>query len=398
MYDKFTMKAKVQLYKSDGEREGKYPIKLILSHNKKVRRKTIGHAGLKFWNEDRQLPTPSHPNYDHLFDLLKEIEKNKDKQEFIDMENFDSAFEYLLGREAKTVDFLEYGAQRANIELQKGKAGNARAYRIALKELKKFKDPVFFKDITSDFLERFKEHKQLEGLKNTSLRAYLYAYKAIYREAVKKNLVVDVAPFEDVFKDIKVRKRRAKNVYLEPEHIKLLEESSFKQRNYNLAKDLVLLQFYLGGLDFVDVCYLKRNQIRKGRVILERAKLGEKKYEFDVLLPEKAKTIMDRWEGNDKDYVFDFPKSETGYRTFRVRMYRCLQQIKKQLKIELSPKDATFTLKVMRHTFATFGKFNRIEEDLLRELMGHERNDIDTVYKDKYPEKERDQAQLLIIG
>lgn len=52
----------------------------------------------------------------------------------------------------------------------------------------------------------------------------------------------------------------------------------------------------------------------------------------------------------------------------------------------------------MRHTFATLGKFKRIEEDLLRELMGHERNDIDTVYKDKYPEAQMDAAQVKIIN
>ena len=52
----------------------------------------------------------------------------------------------------------------------------------------------------------------------------------------------------------------------------------------------------------------------------------------------------------------------------------------------------------MRHTFATLGKFERIEEDLLRELMGHERNDVDMIYKDKYPEAERDAAQLKIIN
>jgi integrase len=47
----------------------------------------------------------------------------------------------------------------------------------------------------------------------------------------------------------------------------------------------------------------------------------------------------------------------------------------------------------MRHTFATLAKFKHYDQDLIRELMGHERNDIDTIYKDKYPEVERDAMQ-----
>jgi hypothetical protein len=34
----------------------------------------------------------------------------------------------------------------------------------------------------------------------------------------------------------------------------------------------------------------------------------------------------------------------------------------------------------------------------MRELMGHERDDIDTIYKDKYPEAIRDQAHYKIIS
>lgn len=37
-----------------------------------------------------------------------------------------------------------------------------------------------------------------------------------------------------------------------------------------------------------------------------------------------------------------------------------------------------------------------IMEDVLREIMGHECNDVDTIYKDRYPEKIRNEAQIKI--
>src|SRR5690554_4099373 len=46
VYDKKTseMKATVKLYKNDGETSRGFPIKLVISHDKKTRRKTIGYS------------------------------------------------------------------------------------------------------------------------------------------------------------------------------------------------------------------------------------------------------------------------------------------------------------------------------------------------------------------
>ena len=66
--------------------------------------------------------------------------------------------------------------------------------------------------------------------------------------------------------------------------------------------------------------------------------------------------------------------------------------------IEVQPLGGKIRIKVARHSFATIAKGLFIDTDLLRELMGHERNDVDTIYKDKYPEKVRDEALLKIIS
>jgi len=132
-------------------------------------------------------------------------------------------------------------------------------------------------------------------------------------------------------------------------------------------------------------------------VILTRLKLGAKAYEFDLLLPEAAKLILDKYRVPGP-WIFPWHKDPKKYDTFIHNHRRALAKVKELLSIKLAPKDDTLGTKVIRHTFATLGKYKRIEEDLLRELMGHERNDMDTVYKDKYPEAERDAAQLEIIG
>lgn len=395
------MKAKVTLYKNDGEAESGYPVKLIISHNRRTRRRTISYALEIDWNVAKDVPRPSHEDFEDLYTTILHIRANAARMEFKRIDDFATAFEYLLNNASspgKETDFIKYGRAQADYMVRINRPGNGRAYRTAIKELEKYQAEVNFSEITRPFLENFKQYKKQQGVKNTTLRAYLYAFQAIYNNAVKTGVVEDTEPFVDLFKDIKVRKRRAKNRYLEAAEVKKLEAARFENSDYELAKDLALLQFYMAGADFVDICYLRRDKIRNGRVILSRAKLGEKAYEFDILLTEKAQEIIQKYQADEGDYVFPWRKDDTGYRTFRVKVYRDLQQVKEILELEISPLDSTFTLKLMRHTFATLGKFLRVEEDLLRELMGHERYDIDTVYKDKYLECERDAAQLKIIG
>ncbi|WP_271766800.1 site-specific integrase [Aquimarina algiphila] len=73
------------------------------------------------------------------------------------------------------------------------------------------------------------------------------------------------------------------------------------------------------------------------------------------------------------------------YKTFRDNHNRDLGKTFKLLKIEVLPIQHKFSTKHIRHTFATLAKFKGIDPDIIHELMGHEKNDIDTVYKDRYP-------------
>ena len=66
--------------------------------------------------------------------------------------------------------------------------------------------------------------------------------------------------------------------------------------------------------------------------------------------------------------------------------------------IEVMPLGGNLGVKVARHTFANIAKNLFLEPDLIRELMGHERDDVDNYYKDRFPEKVRDEALFKIIG
>lgn len=400
------MELTILLYQSDGMSKKGYPVKIVLFH-KKQKRKTIGHANLEDWNEATQLPRPSHPDFENLSTKILQMRALALKSEFMRVTDFNQAFAMLLQQSVdSSADVYAYFDTVAARMEQMGRAGNAVAYLTVKRQFEAYKPFLSWQEITPAFLEGFKYEKlntisERTGKKltNKTVKEYIAGLRALYNKALKdpKVHLVNTYPFEGVTKDLYTRRRRKKNRYLSVATLQMLEQVQDLTPHQQMVVDLSLLQFYLGGASLVDVYYIKKDSFFKDRVMLSRKKLQRYEVEFDVKVFEKARKIFKKYEAVEGDYVFGWDKSLQGYGSFRTIFYKTLQRIKKQLEITLEPLDQKWGTSVMRHTFATHAKFAHVDEDIIRELMGHERDDIDTVYKDKYPEAVRDAAHEKII-
>lgn len=276
------------------------------------------------------------------------------------------------------------------------KIGTANVYYAAMMQLKKYRNEVYFSDFNYNFLLNFIQYKAENGIKKNTIHMYLRTYKAIYNEAVRRGITPDAKPFVGVLTKVAVPKNRTKKRNIEKQSIKLLEKLHSLPKMQQFAVDMWLLLFYFGGQDFKDVYYLENSQINNGRVYFVRGKIAETGYQFDLKIFEKAQKIIDKYNTKTR-FVFPGRKDFQGYKNLAKRMLVNLHIVQQKNNINVLPLGGKLTTKVARHTFATIGKQLFIETDLLRELMGHERNEIDTIYKDKYPEAVRDDAHQKII-
>lgn len=324
-------------------------------------------------------------------------------------------------QETIRVDFFEYGYKLANEKKQeindKGilKEGNGESYITALNQLRKIHRKLDISQIDYKLLTEFKRIKLLQGLKKNSISAYLKALSAIYNECIKVHKIkTEHDPFDGIFTGITVKKNRTKKRNLSKESIKIFESLNDNlPEGQQLAINLFLLQFYFGGQDFTDIYYLEKSQISKNnRVYFQRGKRDENGYQFDLKIFPKTQSILDHFKSIDK-FIIPGRKDYKGYKNFIRRVNDNLDIVKMRYnehvkrieeitgetyhKLEVLPLGGKITTKVARHTFSTIGNRMFIFPDLLRALMGHERDHIDTIYKDVYPEKERDKHHFQII-
>jgi hypothetical protein len=392
-------KIRLDTRKQEERKEG-FPVCVFLHHKGKQKKVNLGiYFALKNWDLQKQRPIKNMAM--ELFIRKKQLLLDELIFEYKTTRkgNLENAKKILLGNN-EVLNSVSYN-DFYNVFLQelqeKQKNASYNIYKTAFDRLKEYRNQLDFEDIDYNLLNGFKNWRIKQGNAKNTIHTYIRKYRAVYNEAVKRGLTADKKPFVDVFKGITVKSNRTKKKSLTKEAIIKLETAENLTFAEKRSADLFLLLFYFGGQDLKDVYYLERKNIAKNRVYFTRGKLDDTGYQFDLKIVPKAQKIIDRYAVKGK-YLFKWRKDFEGYKTFRDNFRRSILKVQQKLDIQVQPLGGNLGVKVARHTFATFGKNLFIDTDLLRELMGHERNDVDTIYKDRYPQKIRDAAHEKIIN
>ena len=378
-----------------------FPVVVIYRSEYKQKRINLKlYSSADHWNFLRQEPSPAHPDYLNIMQKVVDVKRKMFELEQFLISDFNKIKTELLrlvdtNFKKKQEDFYAFADELIQEMRSQGRYSNAIVYNTVKVQLKKYRDEVAFDDIDYNFLIGFVNQKKIQGLRPSSIHNYLRTLRAIYNQAVLRKGIKDTKPFKGVFNGLRVRSHSTNKKYLLSEDIRILEKAELKGFK-DFVRDLFLLQFYLGGQDLKDIYFMRYDSMSSDRIYFKRSKVSNG-YTFDLAITDKVRDILIKHRQNS-EYILPYRKDEDGYKTFRRRYGRYLIAIQKELGLTVKPLGGNLGIKVARHTFANIGKRKGIEEDMLRELMGHERDDVDNYYKDRYPEQLRDKAQLKIIN
>ena len=399
----YKMRYKIRLdNRTTQKRKNGFPVVVFLSQNserKKVNLKLFSES--EDWDFEKQLPKNDRNKVLAIQKkklLLDHMLLDIDAGELYSLERVKNT---LLGIaapiSADPASFLEFAAIFIQEKKDANSISTALGYENAVNRMRTFRSKLLFSDIDYNLLNKFKAWRLADGNSKSTVHTYLRKYRTIWNEAFRRGHVSGASPFEGVFQGITVKANRTKKRNISKASIQKLEAVQGLTMYHQRAVDLFLLLFYCGGQDLKDVYYLENSQINKGRIYFVRGKLSGNGYEFDLKIVPKAQKIIDTYKVSGK-FLFPWRKDFAGYKGFRDNLRRSMDFIQQEQNIEVLPLGGPIRIKVARHSFATIAKNLFVETDLLRELMGHERDDVDTIYKDKYPQEMRDAAHLKIIN
>ena len=169
------------------------------------------------------------------------------------------------------------------------KTCNASVYQTAVNRFFQFcgREDVKFCEINYSILEQFQHHLIIQALKTNSISNYFRSIRAIYNKAIKEKLVERSAyPFYD----LKIKTEKTLNRAISKEDIfKLKHCGAIENTALWRALNHFLLSFYLIGISFTDLAYLKQENIIDGRIVYRRRKTHKL---YNIKLFPQAQSIL----------------------------------------------------------------------------------------------------------
>lgn len=255
-------------------------------------------------------------------------------------------------------------------KLRIGRLGTAKTYRDALMSFSRFRNG---EDLTIDALDAetmnlYEAWLKGRGVKRNSSSCYLRTLRTLYRKAVETALTTDKHIFRHVFTGFaKTAKRAIPLGSLRAiRQLQLSEGSAIA-----FARDLFMLIVYLQGISFVDLAYLKKDDIRNGQLHYSRKKTGQ---ELTVGWESVMQDIVDNYIHLTKGSPYLLPIITKTDGTERRQYERMEHKVNYYLKKigTMVGLQASLTTYTGRHTWASILRDMGTSLSVISKGLGHE--------------------------
>lgn len=162
----------------------------------------------------------------------------------------------------------------------------------------------------------------------------------------------------------------------------------------DFARDMFLMSFYLRGMSFIDMAFLKKSDLKNGYVTYRRRKTGQ---QLVIEWTKEMQMILDKYPENASDYLLPIIRNPATnerctYRNAGYNINHNLKRIAGMIGVSIP-----LTLYVARHSWASAAKAKGIPLSVISEGMGHDSEATTQIYLASLDTSVVDKANSLIL-
>nr|WP_320995281.1 phage integrase SAM-like domain-containing protein [Bacteroides intestinalis] len=298
--------------------------------------------------------------------LLFELKKYKDRLQYIDNYEYYSAkqLKAILTQQDKAAPdvrtFNEFMRQRIKEKKEEGKESHAKMLEDTMKVFEAAEGDVPMVLMNHITIEHFDRWMKIHGHTDGGRQIRLSQIKARVNEAIKLGLIrCDKHPF--AYTKIPTPEPRELDIPVEAVR-KIISTDVSYSRQLDLAKDIFLLSFYLGGMNFADLIQIDFSEKEISYVRQKSSEHKKKNRQITISICPEAATILNKYVKNG--YIkFDYK-----YTVGNLQRYinKCLKLLAKELNIK-----GSLTYYSARKTFAQFAAEIGIPYPIIEYCLGH---------------------------
>ena len=286
---------------------------------------------------------------------------------------------------------------------QNGKVRTSETYKSALSSFKKFLARQASKDdyrqdedimldcLTSEIMEAYEAWHKSRGVAPNTISFYTRILRAVYNRAVEDDIIENRNPFKHVYTGVDKTVKRALSLPV-IKKIKALDLSL--NASLDFARDMFLMSFYLRGMSFIDMAFLKKSDLKNGYVTYRRRKTGQ---QLVIEWTKEMQMILDKYPENASDYLLPIIRNPATnerctYRNAGYNINHNLKRIAGMVGVSIP-----LTLYVARHSWASAAKAKGIPLSVISEGMGHDSEATTQIYLASLDTSVVDKANSLIL-
>ena len=259
-----------------------------------------------------------------------------------------------------------------------GRHGTAKTYRSALASFAAFRggEDVAIDALDAETMGQYEAWMRGRGIRRNSSSCYLRTLRTLYRKAVECGLTADRAIFRNVFTGFAKTAKRA----VAAGSIRAIRALRLPGGSpLAFARDMFMLSFYLQGMSFVDMAYLKKADVRNGQLRYCRAKTGQA---IAVGWEPPMQAIVDEYAHLACGSPYLLPIITRCDGTERRQYERAEHSVNRNLKKvgEMAGLGVALTTYVARHSWASVMRDMGFGLSVISRGLGHENLKTTQIY------------------
>jgi len=355
-----------------------------------------------YWDFNRNAPKPQCPNKEYIDSLIAQKVQEYSAQ-IIELKSMDRDFTATslvekVSKPNKVKTVGEVFVEQMNLLKQAQKLSYMLSIQQTYNSLLEFNKHlnIYFVDIDVSWLKRYEAWLRKQGLASNTIKGKFVDIRTMYNIAIDENIVkVEHYPFRK-FKIAKLQQETAKRAISKEDITRIIE---YKTDNplVQFAIDIFTFSYIMGGINFVDISTLTKENMMDNRLVYIRHKT---KKLIQLPLQDKAIELIEKYHDDGNPYLFPILKAyhKTEQQKFN-RVHKIISNVNNRLKkigkdLEIP---VTLTTYVARHSHATVLKKAGVATSIISESLGHSSEKITQVYLDSFGNEQMDEAMKNLL-
>ena len=276
---------------------------------------------------------------------------------------------------------------------QNGKVRTSETYKSTLNSFRKYREDedIMLDCLTSEIMEAYEAWHHKRGVAPNTISFYTRILRAVYNRAVEDDIIENRNPFRKVYTGVDKTVKRALPLPV-IKKIKALDLSL--NASLDFARDMFLMSFFLRGMSFIDMAFLKKTDLKNGYVTYRRRKTGQ---QLIIEWTKEMQMILDKYPENESEYLLPIIRNpgtneRCTYRNVGYNINHNLKTIAGMVGVTIP-----LTLYVARHSWASAAKAKGIPLSVISEGMGHDSETTTQIYLASLDTSVVDKANSLIL-